>query len=66
MKPKWKRRLKILGVVVLAVVAALVVVVQTGLAERWARRAIIARIEQMTGGRVELKAFLFSVLRLRA
>src|SRR5712691_9899301 len=38
----------------------------TGLANRWARHAIVGRLEKMTGGRVELRTFRFHPLRLRA
>ncbi|HYB62259.1 MAG TPA: hypothetical protein VEH50_12380, partial [Methylomirabilota bacterium] len=38
----------------------------TGLPDLWARRAVIGEIENMTGGRVELRGFHFDWLHLRA
>ena len=38
----------------------------TGIADRWARRAVVGEIENMTGGRVELSGFHFDWLHLRA
>ncbi len=40
--------------------------VWTGLADRWARHAVVSEIENMTGGRVELARFHFDWLHLRA
>jgi translocation and assembly module TamB len=65
-KAKWKKRLKILAALVAALAVALAILVWTGQAERWAREGVVAQIEKMTGGRVELKEFRFSVLGLRA
>ncbi|MBI1749352.1 MAG: translocation/assembly module TamB domain-containing protein [Acidobacteria bacterium] len=66
MKLKWKRWLKILGAMAAALIVVAVILVQTGVVARWARKSVIARIEKMTGGRVELKEFRFSVVGLRA
>lgn len=66
MTRKWKRRLKWAALALLVVVVALATIVWTGLDERWARRAIVVQIEKMTGGRVELRAFRFNWLGLRA
>lgn len=66
MKLKWKRWLKILGALAAALTVIAVILVQTGVVARWARKGVIAQIEKMTGGRVELKEFRFSVLGLRA
>jgi translocation and assembly module TamB len=54
------------ALVTLGVVLALSMIVWTGLADRWARRAIVGQLEKMTGGRVELGSFHFHPLRLRA
>ncbi len=66
MKPKWKRRLKILGAIAAAFIVILVILVQTGLLGEWVRKGVIAQIEKMSGGRVEMKEFHFSVMGLRA
>ncbi|MBI1738664.1 MAG: hypothetical protein HYR58_05400, partial [Acidobacteria bacterium] len=66
MKFKWKRWLKILGATAAALTVIAIILVQTGVAARWARTGVIAQIEKMTGGRVELKEFRFSVMALRA
>ncbi len=66
MKLRWKRWLKILGATAAALIVIMVILVQTGLVTRWARQGVIAQIEKMSGGRVELKEFRFSVFGLRA
>ncbi len=64
---RWVRgTLKTLGVLVLSLAVAVVVVIETGLADRWMRRAIVTQLEKMTGGRVELRDFHLQALRLRA
>jgi translocation and assembly module TamB len=65
-KPKWKKRLKWLAAGFGLLVALFLVLVWTGQVDRWARRAIIAQVERMTGGRVELGAFRFHWWSLRA
>ncbi|HEV8385856.1 MAG TPA: hypothetical protein VGQ11_13370, partial [Candidatus Acidoferrales bacterium] len=69
MKFRWKRWLKFLAAVtaaLLAVVVILLILVHTGWLGGWVRRGVIAQIEKMSGGRVELKQFRFNVLALRA
>ena len=66
MKIRWKRWLKILGALFALLIVLAVILVQTGVASRWAREGIVAQIEKMTGGRVELKDFRFHALALRA
>jgi translocation and assembly module TamB len=64
---RWLRRLVLgLGVLLLGLALAIVAVVETGLADRWARRAIVSQLEKLTGGQVELRQFHFQVLHLRA
>jgi translocation and assembly module TamB len=65
-KPKWKKRLKWLAASSGLLVLAFLVLVWTGQIDRWARRGIIAQVERMTGGRVELGAFRFHWWSLRA
>jgi translocation and assembly module TamB len=69
-KPPRKRRLRRLlaacAVLVLGLALAAVIIVQSGLADRWMQRAIITQLEKLTGGRVELPKFHFSVFGLRA
>jgi translocation and assembly module TamB len=38
----------------------------TGIADRWARHVVVGELENMTGGRVELKDFHFDWVHLRA
>ena len=70
MTPEWKGRLRRwlrVAVAATAVVClALGLLVVTNLDERLARGIIVSRIEQMTGARVELGAFHFHILGLRA
>jgi len=65
-KFRWKRWLKILGAAAAVLTVTAIILVQTGVAARWARSGVIAQIEKMTGGRVELKEFRFSAVALRA
>jgi translocation and assembly module TamB len=66
---KWQRRLKrslVAGfLAALALALFLLFLSVTGLDERWARRLVVSRIEEMTGARVELRAFHFRVSGLR-
>ena len=69
MKFRWKRWLKFLAAVtatLLGVVVILLILVQTGWLSGWVRKGVIAQIEKMSGGRVELKTFRFNVWALRA
>jgi translocation and assembly module TamB len=65
-KTRLKLWLRLAVLAALVVIAALVLVVWSGLADRWARSAIIGQLVRMTGGRVELGRFHFQPLRLRA
>ena len=55
MKFRWKRWLHVLWVTAAALTVIAILLVQTGVAARWARRGVIAQVEKMTGGRVELR-----------
>ncbi|MGB6623462.1 MAG: translocation/assembly module TamB domain-containing protein, partial [Candidatus Acidiferrales bacterium] len=48
-----------------ALAAVITVIMETGLAEKWARSSVLQRIESSTGARVELGAFHFSLRGLR-
>jgi len=65
---KWKARHAIStgAVLLLALLVGIVAIVQTGLAARWARRAVVNELERATGGRVELAAFRFHLFNLQA
>ena len=68
-RPLHRRVLRVLRYAAwtaLVLVLAVGVLVWTGLADRWARHAIVGRLEKMTGGRVELRTFRFHPLSLRA
>jgi translocation and assembly module TamB len=60
---RWLRRT---AIVLLGAIAAILILVETGLVERWMSRAVMARIEQVTGGSVELAQFHFHFLSLRS
>jgi translocation and assembly module TamB len=60
---RWLRRTAY-ALVALALVFALLV--WLGVIDRWARAAIVSRVEQMTGGAVELAGFHFDWWDLRA
>ncbi len=62
---RWLKRLFVTGFLVAFALAAFLFFSLTGLDERWARTAVIHRIEQMTGARVELGAFHFHLVGLR-
>jgi translocation and assembly module TamB len=64
---RWIRRIVFTLLVLLVVVAAAVAfILESGLGDRWARKAILRQIEQQTGEPVELGAFHFELFRLRA
>jgi translocation and assembly module TamB len=60
---RWARRMLY---AIIAVVATLVIIFQTGLAENWLRNEVITRIAQGTGARVEMSGFHFRLWGLRA
>lgn len=66
MRVSWKGGLKLLLLVVLLGVLALVLIAESGLADRWAHQLVVGQIEKMTGARVELPAFRFHLWGLRA
>ncbi len=59
----WMRLLLLL---VVLTVGAVSVIVETGLVERWTRVILVLQLERLTGTRVEIGAFHFHMLRLRA
>jgi translocation and assembly module TamB len=61
-----KHGLALVVAAALAVGLALVYVIGTGLADRWARRTIVEQLEKATGARVELGNFHFAWRSLRA
>jgi translocation and assembly module TamB len=64
---RWIRRVFFtLLVLAVVVVAAVALILETGLGDRWARNAIIHQIEQRTGEPVELGSFHFELYGLRA
>ena len=66
MSARWKRWTKRALVSILAAVLAVAALFESGLAERWMRRALIGQIEQRTGARVQIAGFRFQAWRLRA
>ncbi|HXY79079.1 MAG TPA: hypothetical protein VEI08_00430, partial [Candidatus Bathyarchaeia archaeon] len=65
MKPRWRRWAR--RMLVLAAIAALAMagLYESGLPERWIRGALISRLEQATGARVEMRGFHLDLWRLR-
>ncbi|HLW42906.1 MAG TPA: hypothetical protein VKS00_00385, partial [Candidatus Acidoferrales bacterium] len=64
---RWIRRILLaLIVVVTAFAAAVAIVVESGMGDRWARAAIVRQIEQSTGAKAELGSFHYEMFRLRA
>jgi translocation and assembly module TamB len=63
---RWKRwtRRALISIVAAALVVA--GIFESGLAERWMRRALVSQLEQRTGGRVHIGGFHFHAWRLRA
>lgn len=62
----WKRRTTRLLLFTVAVLVALLIAYETGLVEQRVGRIVVHRIEQATGGHVELGAFHLRLLPLRA
>jgi translocation and assembly module TamB len=64
-KPRWRRWAR--RVLVWAAMVALVVaaIYESGLAERWIRDALISRLEQASGARVDMGGFHFDLWSLR-
>src|SRR6202050_4471723 len=58
--------LRLLLLLVVLAVGAVSVIVETGLVERWTRVILVLQLERLTGTRVEIGAFDFHMLRLRA
>jgi translocation and assembly module TamB len=59
----WPKLLLLLVVLTLGAVS---VVVESGLIDRWTRVILVLQLEKLTGARVEIGAFHFHLLRLRA
>lgn len=66
MSGRWKRWTRRVLLLATAVALALVVVIESGLAERWLRHEIAKQIEEKTGARVEIGGFHVRFWRLRA
>ena len=62
----FKHGLGLAGIVWLILGLAVVYVIGTGLADRWARRSIVEQLERATGARVELGNFRFTWRSLSA
>jgi translocation and assembly module TamB len=65
-KYKWLRRFVVLLLGVTALVLAIFLIFQTGIAQNWVRRNLVAQLELRTGARVELGGFRLHALRLHA
>src|SRR5580658_3500359 len=58
--------LRLLLLLVVLAVGAVSVIVGTGLIDRWTRVILVLQLEKLTSTRVEIGAFHFHLLRLRA
>ncbi|HKW87715.1 MAG TPA: translocation/assembly module TamB domain-containing protein [Candidatus Acidoferrales bacterium] len=64
---RWLRRIFLtLFSLLIVLAAALAVIIESGMADRWGKNAIIRQIGQRTGEPVELGAFHIELFRLRA
>jgi translocation and assembly module TamB len=65
-KFRWKHGMALAGAVVIVLAIVLAYVVGSGLADSWARRAIVEELGKTTGARVEIGNFHFGWWALRA
>ena len=66
MSARWKRWASGVLIVFAAIAIIVAVIFESGLSERWMRRAIVTQLERRTGGRAEVGGFHFNAWRLRA
>jgi translocation and assembly module TamB len=66
MTTRLKRWFKRCALAALLLAGLVLFLVESGLAGRWMRRVVIAQIERMTGGSVEVREFRFHAWTLRA
>lgn len=66
MTPRTKSWLKYSALVLFIVALVIAFLISTGQTERWMRSAVISRIEQITGGKVELDSFTFNPWKMHA
>ena len=66
MKLRWPHGLAAVALLVGAVAVVVFCIFQFGIAQRWARNALLHQLEASTGARVELGGFHLHALRMRA
>lgn len=66
MKLRWPHGLAAVALLIGAIAAAVFCIFEFGIAQRWARNALVHQLEASTGARVELGGFHLHALRLRA
>ncbi|MGA8144704.1 MAG: translocation/assembly module TamB domain-containing protein [Candidatus Acidiferrales bacterium] len=66
MSVRWRRWLGLVLFSIVALVVAIGIVFETGIAERWVRHIVVNQIEQRTGARVSLGGFHLHAWHLRA
>src|SRR5580704_4863592 len=66
MKLRWPHGLAAVALLLGAVAVVVFCIFQFGIAQRWARNALLHQLEASTGARVELGGFHLHALRMRA
>jgi len=63
---RWRRWLGLLVFSVVAVCVVGLLLIETGIVQRWVRHVVVSQIEQGTGARVDLGGFHLHIWQLRA
>jgi translocation and assembly module TamB len=63
---RWRHWLGLALLSIAALVAAVIVIFETGLAEKWVRHIVVSQLEQRTGARVELGGFHLQTRQMSA
>jgi translocation and assembly module TamB len=65
-KIRWRHWLGLGLFTIVALIAAVIFIFETGIAERWVRHVVVKQLEQHTGARVDLDGFHLHALQMRA
>ena len=66
MSVRWRRWLGLLVFSLVAVCVVGLLLIETGIVQRWVRHVVVSQIEQGTGARVDLGGFHLHIWKLRA